>query len=619
MKGRLTPWERLLSWLREVFAYHWGGPPGLPGSLRLEWRFVTIRWVGIAAVGPGLLLAHLTPRQMIDAYAVLAVAAIYNIVVLYLVLRHPSLVVSGYLTMVGDALLNIAMVTAGGGFNSPMYYLLYTVTISAAMRYGYAPGLLTAGMFATFDVVENLVVGIPPGGPFFFRNGFLAITAILAGYLREQAQHAEAALERRLHQANRLNEATALLGASLDLDDVLQAVTNATCRLYDGDGAVLFPGAGLLDRDAVMTGVPWVNDARDPSGQLLAELHLLAARAGDGFTTLCGELGPSVTESGRKMYFVDLIPPARPERLATLAVVGPPDGELEQPDPDIIQSFVERVALAVEKALLYRALAARSSDLQHAYADLARAHDELVRVDEMKTNFLANVSHEIRTPLSSIRSFSEILLTYGTDSVVQNEFLTIINSESERLTRLLNDVLDVTKIESGRVQWHMEPLDLGSLLEETARTYAIQAKEAGLTFHYEVEARLPAVNGDRDRLQQVLGNLLNNAVKFTRVGTITLRARSLVDEVHISVSDTGIGIAPRDHERIFDKFEQVGEVMTDKPKGTGLGLSICREIVDHHGGRIWVESEKGKGSTFTFSLIGMSRQSEQHALAGAVG
>jgi signal transduction histidine kinase len=271
-------------------------------------------------------------------------------------------------------------------------------------------------------------------------------------------------------------------------------------------------------------------------------------------------------------------------------------------DSDILDAFVERITLAIENASLYRTLAGRSNDLQRAYSDLAAAHQELLGVDEMKTNFLANVSHELRTPLTSIRSFSELLLAYEDDAAVHKEFLRIINSESERLTRLVNDVLDITKIEAGHMDWQMAMLNLPDLLRDSARTFGPLIAKGKLTFDLDIDDDLPPIYGDRDRLHQVVANLLNNAMKFTHVGTITLRADRQDDVVVITVCDTGIGIADEDQERIFEKFQQVGDTLTDKPRGTGLGLAICRDIVEYHQGRLAVESEPGQGSTFTVAL-----------------
>ncbi len=261
-------------------------------------------------------------------------------------------------------------------------------------------------------------------------------------------------------------------------------------------------------------------------------------------------------------------------------------------------------------ASYFRELADRTEGLLHgqvlelrrAYIDLATAHQELLRVDEMKTHFLANVSHELRTPLTSIESFSELLLDYPDDAATQVEFAGIIHAESRRLGRLINDVLDIAKLESDDTRWAIVPLDVSDLLFGVARVFGPTATTQGLAFTTDIPAVLPPVVGNPDRLIQVLTNLLHNAAKFTNRGRITLAAEHLNDVVELSVADTGIGIPSEHHDRIFRKFEQVGDVLSNKPRGTGLGLAICREIVERHGGRIWVESAPGAGSRFTLTI-----------------
>lgn len=600
---------RLAQALRPAITYLWQGPPSLPQALQLEWRFVAVRWLGIIFMAPGLLLAHLSPQRLLAAYLVLALAVVYNLTIQVVTLKRPGLFVSGYVTAIGDSLLNIAMINVGGGFNSPFYYLLFTVTISAAMRYGYGPALATVLIFVGLDGLESSRIGRLEA-PFVFRSGFLCITAVLAGYLREQARRAETALEERLRQANLLNAAAATLAASLEFEPTLHAVASAACQLFDGACAVLQPvveGDGAPGADGVPPAIahhPW---SLPTSSSVSDELRALCGRyAGTGRQDRQARPhSPVVSREtlpcGQPAIVLVL---ARPTRgaAAVLAVLASPGQQVPRLDPDILDSFAERTMLAIENALLYRTVASRTEDLQRAYGDLATAHQELLSVDEMKTNFLANVSHELRTPLSSIRSFSELLLSYDDDPAVQQEFLGIINSESERLTRLVNDVLDITKIESGKMDWHMTTVDLAALLRDSARTYVTLIDGHHLVFQQEIDDALPRIHADRDRLQQVIGNLLNNAVKFTPSGTITLRAACHGAEVHIAVADTGVGIATDDHERIFEKFQQVGDTLTDKPKGTGLGLCICRDIVAHHQGRLWVESQPGAGSTFTIAL-----------------
>ncbi len=229
------------------------------------------------------------------------------------------------------------------------------------------------------------------------------------------------------------------------------------------------------------------------------------------------------------------------------------------------------------------------------------------------------MSHELRTPLTSILGFARIVqkrfqtvlrprldtadrqVARATGQIEKN--LEIILMEGDRLTKLINNVLDLEKIEAGEMVWNVAPLDMPAAINQAAAATESLYRQKGLTFETDIEPRLPHVMADRDRIVQVLINLISNAVKFTEAGRIVCRVeRDGPDRLAISVIDSGAGIAPEDHEAIFEKFRQVGDTLTDKPAGTGLGLSICREIIEHLGGRITVESGLGRGSTFTFWL-----------------
>ncbi|QHG17104.1 PAS domain S-box protein [Nostoc sp. ATCC 53789] len=239
-------------------------------------------------------------------------------------------------------------------------------------------------------------------------------------------------------------------------------------------------------------------------------------------------------------------------------------------------------------------------------------------IDKMKTDFISTVSHELRTPLTSVLGFASIIkekletdvfpIISTEDRKLQKTIkrvadnLNIIVSEAERLTSLINDVLDIAKMEAGKVEWQMQPLDPSELLDWATNSTAGLFETNGLQLVSEIEPGLPQIVGDRNRLLQVLINLISNAVKFTESGCVTCRVKQGDDGVCISVIDTGIGIAPEDQPKVFEKFRQVGDTLTDKPKGTGLGLPICKQIIDHHGGRIWVESEPGNGSIFSFII-----------------
>jgi len=239
-------------------------------------------------------------------------------------------------------------------------------------------------------------------------------------------------------------------------------------------------------------------------------------------------------------------------------------------------------------------------------------------IDKMKTDFISTVSHELRTPLTSVLGFASIIkeklendvfpMLTTEDRKLQktvkrvNDNLNIIVSEAERLTSLINDVLDIAKMEAGKVEWQMQPFDPSELIDWATNSTSALFEHSGLQLVKDIEPNLPQVTGDRNRLLQVMINLISNAVKFTESGTITCRVRQAENGLCISIVDTGVGIAPEDQPKVFEKFRQVGDTLTDKPKGTGLGLPICKQIVEHHGGKIWVESNLGQGSTFSFLI-----------------
>ncbi|RUT01060.1 PAS domain-containing sensor histidine kinase [Dulcicalothrix desertica PCC 7102] len=227
-----------------------------------------------------------------------------------------------------------------------------------------------------------------------------------------------------------------------------------------------------------------------------------------------------------------------------------------------------------------------------------------VELNEAKSQFISNVSHELRTPLFNIKTYIETLHDYGEDLEVEQrkEFLSTVNHETDRLTRLVNDVLDLSKLESGRI-YNLDGVDLSQAIEQTLRTYQLNAKDKGIEIFQEVEPNIPLVVGNYDLLLQVFGNLIGNALKFsTPGGQIAFRAYQLdAKKVRIEISDTGIGIAPEDQEAIFDRFFRV-ENRVHTLEGTGLGLSIVRNIIDKHHSRVNLVSEVGTGTTFWFDL-----------------
>jgi signal transduction histidine kinase len=233
---------------------------------------------------------------------------------------------------------------------------------------------------------------------------------------------------------------------------------------------------------------------------------------------------------------------------------------------------------------------------------LAEQNAKLMRLDDMKTQFVSNASHELRSPLTSIRAFSELLADDPGLSDTQLEFARTINLESERLSRLTNDLLDLSRIESGVVAWQPKPVDLRREIGKLVEAQWIVARQKGLALEEDLPDELPAVLADADALRQVLLNLTNNALKFTEEGRITVAAHAAPERVHVAISDTGPGISAEDQARVFERFYQAGNILTEKPQGAGLGLAICREILAQHGSELHVESALGQGSCFSFDL-----------------
>jgi signal transduction histidine kinase len=271
---------------------------------------------------------------------------------------------------------------------------------------------------------------------------------------------------------------------------------------------------------------------------------------------------------------------------------------------ELLERFAHLATIALDNARLYTA------------AQQARATAEAA--NDAKSVFLASVSHELRTPLTAIIGFTQIvkkrlherifpLLPDGETKLARtreqvDENLQIILQEGERLTTLINDLLDLEKIQAGKMTWNMRPLQVVEAVNHAASATTALFEEKGLVWEQDIAPDLPEIVGDYDRLVQVLINLISNAVKFTKAGNISCRVQQVGDDIVVLVKDEGIGIARDDHPRVFEKFNQVGDALTNKPKGTGLGLPISKQIIEYHGGRIWLESELNRGSTFYFSL-----------------
>jgi signal transduction histidine kinase/CheY-like chemotaxis protein len=246
-----------------------------------------------------------------------------------------------------------------------------------------------------------------------------------------------------------------------------------------------------------------------------------------------------------------------------------------------------------------------ASDLNRMNEELGRLYQQLDAANRHKSEFLASMSHELRTPLNAIIGFSEVLLErlFGDLNPKQEEYLRDILDSGRHLLSLINDILDLSKVEAGRMELELGSFSLAEALENGLTMVRERASRHGITLSIDVAPTLDSIEADERKVKQVVFNLLSNAVKFTPDGgQVGIKATMGEGEVHVTVWDAGIGIAPEDQERIFEEFRQAGDMDGHRREGTGLGLSLAKRFVELHGGRIWVESEVGQGSRFTFTL-----------------
>jgi GAF domain-containing protein/DNA-binding response OmpR family regulator len=417
--------------------------------------------------------------------------------------------------------------------------------------------------------------------------------------------------QRRAEEMAALAEVSREVSATLDLDKVLEQITTYAGNLLQADSSAVYlldAGSQVL-RATVALGAVAEESKADviPMGE-----GIIGGLAQQGRAEFINDTkadprtlqipGTSIVPD-EKLMVAPLLSGERVSGMMAVWRSGP--GHLFTPDDlRFLEGLARQAAIAIENARLFE-------EAQEAQATANAAN-------EAKSAFLASVSHELRTPLTSVLGFAKLSKQSlekklfpkiqaddrrtQRDIRLVSENMDIIISEGERLTTLINNVLDLAKIEAGKVDWDMQPLVITEVVERATAATASLFEPKGLWLVKDFARALPEIVGDQDKLMQVVINLISNAVKFTAEGSITCRAEAAGNEIIVSVIDTGLGIAPDDQPKVFEKFKQVGDTLTDKPQGTGLGLPICKEIIEHHGGRIWVESEVGQGSTFSFAL-----------------
>jgi GAF domain-containing protein len=414
-------------------------------------------------------------------------------------------------------------------------------------------------------------------------------------------------LEARTHDLTRsvgelraLGEIGQAISSTLDLQTVLGTIVARATQLSGTDAGVIYE----YDEQREVF-LPRATEHLE--AEIVETMLATPVRKGEGATGRLAEVqepiqfpdileapaesrvrGVLVRASYRALLAVPLLCEGR--LIGALTVIRKAAGEFAPQVIDLLRTFATQSALAIHNAHLFRELADKSRQLE-----LASQH---------KSEFLANMSHELRTPLNAIIGFSELLSErlYGDLNEKQEEYLKDIHASGQHLLSLINDILDLSKIEAGRMALELTDFNLLQAIENALVLVRERALRRGITLEQSIDSRLGEIQGDERKIKQVLLNLLSNAIKFTPDGgRIEVRAIPVDGSVEVSVTDTGVGIAPEDQEAIFEEFRQVGTA-AKKVEGTGLGLALSRKFVELHGGRIWVKSQVGAGSTFTFTI-----------------
>jgi len=428
-----------------------------------------------------------------------------------------------------------------------------------------------------------------------------AVIALENVRLFTQLRERTGELTRSVEKLTALGEVSQAVSSTLDLDTVLETITERARQLAGADGGAIYEYDESTQQFHLRA-------TRNVDVTLIQSLRAVPFRKGEGLmgratqarepSQIADIAAPGVYESHlrdeligagyRALLSVPLV--REGQIIGSLSLNRKAPGLFPSEVVDVLRTFATQSTLAIQNARLFRELADKSHQLEVA--------------SQHKSEFLANMSHELRTPLNAIIGFSEVLTDrmFGELNEKQEEYLKDIYASGTHLLSLINDILDLSKIEAGRMELELTDFDLPTAIENALMLVRERAGRRSIALHTNIDHRLGQIQADERKVRQVILNLLSNAIKFTHEGgRIEVGAVPKDGFVEVSVSDTGIGIAPEDQEKVFEEFSQVGTA-AKKVEGTGLGLTLCRKFVELHGGRIWVKSQEGLGSTFTFTL-----------------
>ena len=487
--------------------------------------------------------------------------------------------------------------------NADPDYALGAMAAAGGYHSAAAVPILRDGLAIGSIAVTRAQAGLLPDRQIELLKTFAdqAVIAIENVRLFKELEARTGELTQSVEKLTALGEVSQVLSSTLDLDTVLTTIVNRAVHLSGADGGQIFEYDEVAEEFQPRAS----NEVED----VVAATQHTRLRKGEGAVGRMAVTREAVQipdialegaydshargallRSGRHALLA--VPLLSEEHIVGgLVISRNAAGAFPVEIVELLKTFATQSALAIQNARLFREIGDKSRQLEAA--------------SRHKSEFLANMSHELRTPLNAVIGFSEVLLQrmFGALNEKQDEYLKDIYASGQHLLSLINDILDLSKIEAGRMELTPASFHLPSALENAVSLVRERAARHGIALHLDLDPGLGELMGDERKVKQVLLNLLSNAVKFTpEGGRITVKAGRTDGAVEIAVSDTGIGIAPEDQAAIFEEFRQVGTDDARKLEGTGLGLTLAKKFVELHDGRMWVESELGRGSTFTFTL-----------------